>query len=334
MALPNNIRNNFSSTTQATNTKFQNGYPIAGTPSNPSEKINAKLREKNLQSSAEYTFPTDISPVHFGLVETEWNVPTIQQAAGVATSALNIIPSAFNISNTNLTQAYRILSDQVGNLFKIDGKQLYRLPLPVPLVDQLTVNYNTNFGLDSFKKISETVSSPITALGSATVGTIPNLLNVVTLSQPSFRDYTFTWALTPKNYQESQIIQRIIMSIKRGMHPRQHSIAGRFLLTFPRIYFPFFTPNAKYLYKFKPSVITGIQTNYQGGQPVPSFYRKEDSEENRPPESIQLALTFKELEYWLEDSQGSGGEKSDFKIDQGTKLPTDIPFDTTNFYGF
>ena len=124
------------------------------------------------------------------------------------------------------------------------------------------------------------------------------------------------------------MVQKILFAIKKGMHPKRYNatVQGG-IMKFPYIYFPYFSPNPKFLFKFKPCVIQSIDINYAGGQPVPAFYRQEGSPENKPPESIMFSIIFLELEYWLDS--GGNDTTTDFK---GGDLPTNDPFDTVNYY--
>jgi hypothetical protein len=71
------------------------------------------------------------------------------------------------------------------------------------------------------------------------------------------------------------------------------------IFTFPKIFQISFSPNPIYMYKFKPAVLEGLTVNYApGGQP--SFYRASgETDGQNPPEGLDIAMQFLELEYWL-----------------------------------
>jgi hypothetical protein len=197
---------------------------------------------------------------------------------------------------------------------------MYKFPLPMGLTDEHEVKYDANF---NFLNLSSRLRGAVSSLTGLTLNNIKS----VTMDVPEFRTYQFTWKLSPKNFQEAQTIQRMITAIKIAMHPRggfdSGTQADKLVLIFPKIFTMYFNPNIRYLYKFKPAVISAIKVDYQGGQPVPSFYASPNAPSESPPESILLTLGFIELEYWL---------NSDFRVLNG--LPTNDPFDAFNFYQY
>jgi hypothetical protein len=282
------------------NTSTSSGSYSINNSSEPANKIPAEIRKRYIDTSDQWSFPADIPPIHFGVVETEWDSAYTQQGQSTF-SQLNQFGARDLFSSSARDKILNILSSGT----RLQGQRLYRLPLPNPIAEQFEVQYDINFQapFEQFQQI-----------GSAL------FFKTVTLSQPDYRRHKFTWSLPPRNYDESTRIQRILHSIKRGMHPK--NTGSKWFMAFPKIYLPYFSPNPKYLFKFKPCVIENIEINYQGGQPVPSFYRAEGADENRPPETVQFSITFLELEYWLD---------TDFKSGDGN-LPTDEVFDNFNYY--
>jgi hypothetical protein len=316
MALTPSTRSNASGVFRSTQTR-SNSYGISNS-SEPANKIPNAVSSRNIDTSDQWSFPEDIPPIHFGMIETEWDSAASRNASTISSSfnQLNSFGARDIITNpSGIGEAIANGLGTLGNLTSstsLRGQKLYKLPLPLPLAEQFEVQYDINFQapLDQFQQI-----------GSAAFGFIPNTFKTVTLSQPDYRRHKFTWTLPPRNYSESERIQRILHHIKIGMHPK--STLGKWFMAFPKIYLPYFSPNPKYLFKFKPCVIENIEINYQGGQPVPSFYRPEGADENRPPETVQFTITFLELEYWLD---------TDFKSGGTTSLPSNDPFDSFNYY--
>lgn len=257
--------------------------------SNPNAKIN-----EGIVSSTQlpyYNFPSDLPRYHFGLIEAQ-----IQYFAGSGLSGVN-----------NTLQAERE----------------YRLPLPSPIVDNFSVAYDPNFNMLDSSLGGTALGAAINNLGGgaagAALGLALNRFKMVTLAQPEFRRIQFQWKLAPRNRAESEAILQITRGMRAGMTP--DSVLADLLLLFPKVYIPYFYPNSRYLYKFKPCVIENISVDYNGGNPVPSFYQSDDPE-SAPPESIMLSVTFLELEYWL---------YKDYATDSGD-IPSAAEFDNWNYY--
>lgn len=222
---------------------------------------------------------------------------------------------------------------------------MYKLPLPVPLTEQYTVNYDHDFNLAS----AVTDAIPGGSAGGRILGNIAtsgllasglsiNQFKSITLKNPSFRTHDLNWKFSPKNFQESIAVQSIVYGLKRGMQPTLESF--RTLFGFPNVYIMFFVPNIQYLYKFKPCVLQELAVDYLGGNPTPAFYgstspkngvsndynlpsnlQGEAPTQNigynaslNPPESIVMKTRWLELEYWI---------KSDFKDKDSTSV-TDV----------
>lgn len=224
---------------------------------------------------------------------------------------------------------------------KLSFEKIYKLPLPNPLNDGYQINYDGNENWLNLLTGAADLFSQFTGL-------TPNQLKSVTLKSPQYRVHNHVWKLSPKSYDESVIIKDIIFNLKKGMHPHLFpGIAGTKQLQFPKIYLPFFVPNMRYLYKFKPCVIQALSVDYQGGNKVPSFYRSENQSsanselglfptanttgesisytaQESPPESVELRVQWLELEYWISGVNGDD-TKGDFK-------DTYNPFDAYNWF--
>lgn len=145
-------------------------------------------------------------------------------------------------------------------------------------------------------QIGVNINAP--AIGQAFLGYSPNQFLTILLEGPRYKEYRFEWLLAPKNEQESASIKEIIRSFNNYMAPGL--AAGGAIFTFPKIFKPAIMPNSRYMYKFKPSVLQGMEVNYTGGGQA-AFYRESPAlgEGGRPPESVQLSMSFMELEFWL-----------------------------------
>ena len=129
--------------------------------------------------------------------------------------------------------------------------------------------------------------------------------------------------MAPKDFNEAKAIQKIAYLLRRAMTPKRALFGA--LFEFPDIFLIAFSPNSKFLYKFKPCVLERINVDYTGGNQAPGFYRQQGNPSNAPPESVVITLQFLELEYWLD------GNRSDYKTD-GEGLPQSDPLDVFNFY--
>ena len=260
---------------------------IWGASANPNGVIRNRVNNNIVNDSFQYTFPLDLPPIHMNIVETDWKA-----------------------ASKTLTP-----------------RKMLRLPLPLQLKDAFDVQYDTNFALNPAAGIVGALGGD-QLLNSAQVATgrTINSYKTVTLSQPNFRRHQFAWKLAPKTFQESETIQRIAFSLRKGMTPKRE--LDKFLMRFPFIYLLYFSPNPKFLYKMKPCVLERIETDFNGGNPSPAFYANQGGEGDQPPESITLTLTFLELEYWLD---GDNEENTDYKTGENG-LPTNDGLDAFNYY--
>jgi hypothetical protein len=143
---------------------------------------------------------------------------------------------------------------------------------------------NASFFLDTF--------------GALTGTKIANA-KVVAITSPEFRTFSLSWHFVPKSFKESLEIQKICYNLRKNMTPELMNTLA-FAAKFPSIYTMFFQPNVKFLYKFKPCVLTSISVNYASGG-VPAFYKEQNSNPQfSPPESVVLNTTWLELDYFVQ----------------------------------
>lgn len=264
---------------------------------NPTTRIDEIIAGRS--RSPNFIFPTDLPKYHFTLIENDWTT---------------------------------------GN--QINFEAMYKLPLPNSLISEHEVNYDRNFNYLSvlssaaaaFAGGLSQVGQTAARAGGAALGLAVNNFKSVTLDVPDFRTFQLGWKLSPKNKPEAETIQKIIFALKKAMHPRTlgdsfapgvAATVASGVLIFPKIFTMYFVPNVKYLYKFKPCVLSSIRVDYAGGQPVPSFYKTPSFQEESPPESVLITMNFIELEYWL---------SRDFVLTGD--LPTNDPFDAFRYYTY
>lgn len=120
-------------------------------------------------------------------------------------------------------------------------------------------------------------------------GLTKNNFQVIMLKGPAYKKHEMNWKLAPKSQSESDKLKDMIIQLNNWTAPG--IMSGGAFFTFPKVFNISFV-GTDYLYKFKPAVCTDVSVNYTASG-VPSFYK------NGAPESINLKLSFWELEYWL-----------------------------------
>lgn len=193
----------------------------------------------------------------------------------------------------------------------------YRLPLPSHIIDGMEVQYDHSYNWVGVAGnfLNQVTGGLAGAAATSLVGSLGYTVNdmkFVTLSGPQFKQYAFEWRMFPKSKDESDTIRDIYLGIKKGMAPSKEY--AKLAFKFPNIFWLGFYPNAGYLFKFKPAVITSCQLDYQGGNPTPAFFS-----DNSAPEGIVMRLSFLELEYWHKDNFNNANDSSN-------------PFDTADWY--
>ena len=158
----------------------------------------------------------------------------------------------------------------------------------------------------AFKKVA-TLGAEAAGLGAVTAGGnlaaamtgyIPNNFLTILFKSPVYKTHAMSFKLMPSNLEESLAIRDIIIKLNNIAAPGLG--AGGALFNFPYVVYPSYRPNADFLYKFKPCVITGISSDYNPGR-SPAFYtaRRGDQKEVNAPEAVTLTLELMEIEFWL-----------------------------------
>lgn len=125
-------------------------------------------------------------------------------------------------------------------------------------------------------------------------GYSPNQFFTVLLKGPKYKSYQFAWKLFPKNRQESEAINQIIIEMQNAKAVGTELNGA--LWSFPKLFQLAYHPNSKYLHKFKPSVLVDFTADYAPGGAA-SFYATPG--DPNPPEAVLIAAQFLEIEYWL-----------------------------------
>lgn len=149
---------------------------------------------------------------------------------------------------------------------------------------------------ESFQNVGGNVGDYVTSLipeVQGLAGVAPNKFMTVLLKGPQYRTHKFTWQLVPQNKRDSEEILQIVTKMNNLMAVGLR--ANGLVWDFPYVFYMEWVPNPKWLYKFKPMVMTSMQANYTPNSGVPSFYGGREN----PPESVTINCSFMEIEYWL-----------------------------------
>lgn len=284
MPLSDDIRSGLSTGSRAFREGDRLSLPRYRSSTPPQELIDGKIFDRT--SVTRLTFPPDQPRIHFIIIENDWGG--------------TVVKSTMEGKGSLTPQA------------------LIRLPLPTPLEDAFNVNFDANFNYLRWAQGAD--DTDIARIPQSILGAEVNKYKTVTLENPDFRAFQMNWKLSPKTFQESQEIQRIVYRLRKGMTPKLEGAREFGVFVFPQIYTLAFVPNVQYMYKFKPCVLQSLSVDYSGGQPVPSFYKSQGSNGDSPPESIEIKTRWLEVEYWV---------KSDYK---GSDLPSTNPFDAIRRY--
>ncbi len=203
----------------------------------------------------------------------------------------------------------------------ITNKGVIHLPIPNQLNDTTSLNYPTvEIGpvLGAFTEVA--TSGPLGLYGAAAegiaagvaqniIGNLPGgqeILNAtsavsghainpfltVVFKGPQFKTHSFSWKFFPKSKQESDILTKIVQTIKYHILPGLTSLSG-VIFEYPEMVNITISPSEENLYKFKPCIVKSLNVNYapSGG---PSFFKNSLA----APTGIELKIELQEIEYF------------------------------------
>lgn len=183
------------------------------------------------------------------------------------------------------------------------------LPIPKKINEMNMMNWSeislTNTILSAARATAGT-TPPVSLLssglqiGSAFAGIQINPFILQYFQRPSFREFSFTWTLAPRNKKESEQINLIIRQIKAAQAPRR--AAGGFIMEYPDLAVVKFNPQDEFQVELKECVIVGVNVDYTpaGG---PSYING-----TAAPTMVNLTIHLKEtLLWWSEEWGGSAG---------------------------
>jgi len=210
-----------------------------------------------------------------------------------------------------------------------DTKAQFILPLPLQLINHNSVKYDDkaelgvlwglgnklvsgNFNVNNISDFlggtlggSAAALSAIPGIGTYTnIGTgvfggfTSNQFLTVLLKGPEYKQFKLEFLISPKTAVESETLRTIIRKSNNFMAARWGPVSQA-TFDFPMIFNIGFSPNPKYLFRFKPSVLVNFTTNYSPSG-IPAFYKANTKTFNQnAPETVRLQYQFLELEYWL-----------------------------------
>lgn len=141
----------------------------------------------------------------------------------------------------------------------------------------------------------------------AAAGIAVNSFMTVMLKGPDYKKRDFVWRFSPKTAQETSDLRRIIQLINNSMAPSLFGIGSAFF-TWPKIWKPEFVYNARpdllalNTFKMKASVLTDASFNYTPNGVFSPFAS------TKAPSSVEMRLSFLELEYWLAGDFNDNGQ--------------------------
>lgn len=128
-----------------------------------------------------------------------------------------------------------------------------------------------------------------TVLGAETGMTINPFL-IMLFKQPNYKEFTFSWTLTPRTASESDRLNSIVKQFRSSMLP-DISTTSSILLDYPMIVKPAFHPS-QYMFDFKYCAIKDINVDYTGAG-MPAFTT------TNAPAAVKLEIHLTEIDLWM-----------------------------------
>jgi hypothetical protein len=142
---------------------------------------------------------------------------------------------------------------------------------------------------------ARTASAELAGTIESQTGLAPNPALAMTFKQVDFRKFQFTWLLSARNKDETDIIKNIVVALKQAQLP-SFSARSTAIFEYPSIVTPAIVPEdtAKYMTDFKPSVITAVNVRYSPVAKAPSFYSTTGA-----PVFVELSIALEEMQIRL-----------------------------------
>lgn len=143
------------------------------------------------------------------------------------------------------------------------------------------------------------------------IGSVPNPHMAALFNGVDLRKFQFEWTFSPRNVQESIIIQDIVNKLKQNSLPA-FSTLGTPVLQYPlmcQIELEPWNGDGADLITFKPALLDSVKVNYSPNG-IPSFFAGTNL-----PSFIQISLSFVETTYFTSNDFGRAGSK-DNKLEE------------------
>lgn len=157
----------------------------------------------------------------------------------------------------------------------------------------------------------------------AASGLAVNDFMTIMLKGPDYKRRDFLWRFSPKTAQETSDLRRIIQLINNSMSPALTANFGSAFFAWPKIWKPEFVYNSKpdllalNTFKMKASVLTDASFNYTPNGNFSPFAS------TKAPTSVDIRLSFWELEFWLAGDFSDNGTRTSANVD-GQQVITSI----------
>jgi hypothetical protein len=154
--------------------------------------------------------------------------------------------------------------------------------------------------VDALVNIAETASGG-SGFGAAALkvagGIAQNPHKIVLFTGVDFREHQFSWKLSPRNREESDLIKYIVNMFTYYAHPEY--VSGGLFFKYPE-FFDISFRHPEYLFQFQPCVCKDVRVNFHG-QGFPAYIRNPDGSGPPAPAEVELSLTFRETEIITKD---------------------------------
>jgi len=223
--------------------------------------------------------------------------------SGVSAFASLYVPEEFNNPTGNLPfSGITNMGAPIGNHIS--------LPIPKKINEMNMMNWNeisltgtilgaaasvASGGQRGNRAAAISIGTTALQIGSALVGVQINPYILQYFQRPSFREFSFTWTLAPRNRKESEQINKIINQIKAAQAPRK--AAGGLLMEYPDLAIVNFHPPDEYQISLKPCVIVGVNVDYTPAGP--SYING-----TAAPTMVNLTIHLKETKLWWSEEWG------------------------------
>lgn len=274
------------------------------TSSSVANRINRKLSGSNilgeggslLEDGSTMQYPENIGKYYISLKFRQYTRPNVFQRAKLEFKGAIALPIPRNlvdgvsldVQNNQSAGMSGVIMDSVLN---IDGDK-----------NTLGNAVSSQSGALIFSYLSskvESLSSGSSAMIGAAMGVAPNPHMQTYFKGVNMREHSFEWIFSPRNPDESIMIQNIILALKQYSLPT-FSTSGVAALQYPYMCMIDLHPwkASAPLIKFKPALLKNMSIDYNPNG-LPSFFAG-----TTLPTAIRLRLEFVETEYFTAEDFG------------------------------